>query len=184
MKLSKEDQKLIKNGIITKKILAMAIYSYNKRAKNMRDNERKYRHYYTDWYNNEEKAKEKKEEYYRKKTELLKYIKPSAIHYVIRLKNKKIYEYEKQFNDINEKDVKYINYYYDYKKDDYVYFKIIEEPFVEKYLFYDLGDYSFHSPLTETGKKYNLPIVKLDNLETYGKDINSLIFLCLSSFYF
>lgn len=51
MKLSKEFQKNLKNGIVTKEMLSEAIYTYNKRAKNMRDKARVYRRtrFYTNY---------------------------------------------------------------------------------------------------------------------------------------
>lgn len=46
----------------------------------------------------------------------------------------------------------------------------------EKYLFYIIGDRSFHSPLLIISEKYkHLPIVQLDELETFGKEPSDLM---------
>lgn len=181
METSKEIKKCLKEGVVSKEMLGMALYSYNKRAKNMRDKEREYRDYarsnyfYHDKYDNEGKTREKKEEYYRKKEELLKYLQPCAIHHIIRYKNVKIYDYEDGYDDIDEEVVLYENSYYDREIDDRVYFKVVSEEFVEKYLFFELGDYSFHTPLVGDESQYNLPVEELEDFETFGKDIEDLM---------
>jgi len=74
-------------GIITDEMLASAIYSVNKRAKNARDKEREYRREYRnryDYYGNEERARERKEYYYELKDSLLEFAtaKCTCIHKV------------------------------------------------------------------------------------------------------
>lgn len=85
MKLSKEYQKNLKNGVVTKEMLSEAIYTYNKRAKNMRDKAREYRRtrFYTnyDYYG---QYLDKKEDYYKRKEELLDYLEPQCVHIVSR----------------------------------------------------------------------------------------------------
>ena len=80
MQTSKQIKKCLKEGIVTTEMLSSAIYSFNKRAKNMRDNEREYRHHpeYRQEYH------EKKKEYYKCKDELLSYVQPCEIHTVVR----------------------------------------------------------------------------------------------------
>ena len=185
METSKEIRKSLKEGVVSPEILGMALYSYNKRAKNMRDKEREYREsvryrqrfnrYYYDNYDNEGKARAKKEEYYQKKEELLKYLHPSAIHLVIRERNEKVYDYEERYFSIDESEVIYENSYYDRELNDEVHFKVVPAKFVEKYLFYDMDDYSFHMPLIGDESNYNLPIVELDDLTTYGREIDELM---------
>ena len=47
---------------------------------------------------------------------------------------------------------------------------------IEYFLFYILGEYSFHSPIDEEEiKNYNLEVIEIDDLNTHGKDINDLI---------
>lgn len=55
--------KNLKNHVITTQMLLDCLFSVNKRAKNYRDQERKYRHMRYDYYDNEEKNRSKKEEY-------------------------------------------------------------------------------------------------------------------------
>ena len=47
--------KNLKNHVITTQMLLDCLFSVNKRAKNYRDQERKYRHMRYDYYDNEEK---------------------------------------------------------------------------------------------------------------------------------
>ena len=46
MKTSNQITKHLKEGKVTQEMLGMATFSYNKRAKNMRDNEREWRDFY------------------------------------------------------------------------------------------------------------------------------------------
>ena len=72
--------KNLKNHIITTQMLLDCLFSVNKRAKNYRDQERKYRHMRYDYYDNEEKKRSNKEEYYLKKYLMLSIIDPVSIH--------------------------------------------------------------------------------------------------------
>lgn len=97
------------NGIITNEMLESAIFTYNKRAKNCRDRQlermadREYRqdmgmrNY--DKYHNEQKYRNEKLKYYNKKAELLKLVKPSAIHLIIHENGKKTYFLFYQFKN-------------------------------------------------------------------------------------
>ena len=75
--------KEIKNGIITEEVLSAALYSVNKRAKNYRDNKRKYR---SVWYWNEtlrksiENCEEQMEKYYHMKDVMLSVLLPIKVH--------------------------------------------------------------------------------------------------------
>lgn len=86
MKTTKEFRKNLKDRILTEEMLGSAIYSVNKRAKNMRDQQEYYRIKRLndpDWYDkfhNEKKYKRKKQEYYRKKEKLLSVLVPACIH--------------------------------------------------------------------------------------------------------
>lgn len=146
MKTTKDFTKKLHEGIITTEMLGMAVYSMNKRAKNYRDKQASYREhriyskfyrgYYRDKYHNEDQCRLKKEEYYQKKEELLRIVKPVAIH---------ILKHDK--ND------------------------------TEYFLFYRIGDYCFHSPISEAtaAAHSDLEQTILDSLHTYGKDINDLL---------
>ena len=54
MRTPKEYTENMNKGLITEKMLCDCLFSVNKRAKNCRDNERKYRHYRYDKYDTEE----------------------------------------------------------------------------------------------------------------------------------
>ena len=85
MKAPKEYTQNIKNGVVTLGMLSDAIYTYNKRAKNMRDKAREYRRtrFYTmyDYYGD---YCDKRDDYYKRKEELLAYVEPKCIHIVER----------------------------------------------------------------------------------------------------
>ena len=72
-----------------------------------------------------------------------------------------------------------MNSYYDRDYDDYVTFinVIVEEP--EYYLYYEFPNYSFHSPISDKQlvKYQNLEVIELEDLTTYGKNINDLLSL-------
>lgn len=141
MKSSYQTKKCLMEGIVTTEMLSSAIFSFNKRAKNMRDNEREYSHHpeYRQEYH------DKKVEYYSCKKELLSYVQPCEIHTVKRTQLKR---YLKGW---------------------------VSVVVTEKYLFYIVGDKSFHSPLP-LGDKYNhLPVVHLEDLQTFGEDPNDLM---------
>ena len=138
MKTPKEFTDNLRNKIITDAMLEAALFSLNKRAKNMRDMQRKYAHRY-DKYNNEGKYKTQKEIYYKKKEFLLRLLKPICAHVEI-------------LPRLNEEKKLY-------------------------YLFYKLGEHSFHSPISfeKLESKYPDLEIKTVDLDTYGKDINDLI---------
>jgi hypothetical protein len=141
MQTSNAMKKCLKAGIVTTEMLSLAIFSFNKRAKNMRDKEQEYR-YHPDY---RQEYHEKKVEYYSCKKELLGYFQPCEIHTVKRIQMKR---YLKGWVNVMV---------------------------TEKYLFYIVGDKSFHSPLP-LGDKYNhLPVVHLEELQTFGKDPSDLL---------
>ena len=79
-------QKTLLEGIVTDEMLALAIQSYDCRAKNFRDKERAYaaiRQSHTKWHDrfgNEDLVAAKKNEYLAKKEELLAYKHPDKVH--------------------------------------------------------------------------------------------------------
>ena len=91
--------KNLKNHVITTQMLLDCLFSVNKRAKNYRDQERKYRHMRYDYYDNEEKNRSKKEEYYRKKDLMLSIIEPVCIHREVfeRSWRERIYDYDDEY---------------------------------------------------------------------------------------
>ena len=192
-KTPKEYTENIKKGIITKNMLKDCLFSVNKRAKNYRDKEREYRQYnknmhswnryYYDKYDNEGQARAKKEEYYEQKEIMLSILNPVCIHkeklgYV----KERIYDYQDKYSFRNtyKKNNKILweNCYYDDDLDREVYFFDINSEKIKYnyYLFYELEDHSFHTPITEEEtKNYNLKIYTINHLQTEGHDISDLI---------
>lgn len=159
-------------------MLAASLFSVNKRAKNCRDKERKYRDCYYDTYNNEEKYREQKEYYYRQKEKMLTVLSPTCIHREVFTKRERYYDYEPDFWELFEThDVVYEGGYYDNEVKDYVKFIDIKVEDYRYYLFYKLGDYSFHTPINDDMlKSYpELEVRDINDLVTFGKDITELI---------
>jgi hypothetical protein len=160
MKISSLFKKNLAKGEVTMEMLGMATYCYNKRAKNMRDNERMWRdyyrkhRYYVDKYGTVDKYKGIKEEYYGKKDECLAFVKPTALHIVERERT------ERDWYGICEE--------YDYET----------FTFNEYYMLYTIGSYSFHHPITEEEfkkMKDTLPVEEIGDLVTEGDDIENLM---------
>lgn len=149
MKTPSVFSKNLKNGCVNYEMLGACIYSFNKRAKNFRDNIRDLvqRRRYASWWEKEyiqksiDSASEKRDEYYGYKDYFLALLKPCEIHKVRRW---------------NER---------------------LEEVFNEYYLYYKIADYSFHHPITENEiSDYNLEVVELPiDFSTEGAYIDDLI---------
>lgn len=189
MKTPKLYQKNIKNRVITSDMLSDCLYSVNKRAKNCRDQARNYNHSayrYADYYYSG--YVDSMEKYYDIKEKLLQLLNPVCIHHEIyyQYTKERIYDYQKKFqkelNKAQENDT-FIKFgrYYDYEEEKEVYFfdrKTSEKPVDYYYLFYELKNHSYHTPIEkEDLVKYpDIPIVDLDeNIVTTGKDSNELI---------
>lgn len=160
-------QKNLENRILTGSMLEAALYSVNKRAKNCRDEKKKYRSY--DPYNNWTKYEEKERYYYQMKDIMLSVISPICIH---KVKHKFIRRsYDMDDDDYNPCFSQHrIDSFY--KHDD-----IIEIPEVEDdyFLFYKTAHNSFHSPIDENVVEgYGLSVVELDSLVTTGHQIQEL----------
>ena len=145
--------KNLKNHVITTQMLLDCLFSVNKRAKNYRDQERKYRNMRYDYYDNEEKNRSKKEEYYHKKDLMLSIIEPVCIHREVfeRSWRERIYDYEDEYWEFKNEFV-YTNGYWDNELKEYVEFGdvIREEKDYRYYLFYDLGgNHTFHTPIDD-----------------------------------
>ena len=177
MRTPKEYTVNIKKGVVTEEMLGMALYSYNKRAKNMRDKRNEYRR--NRWYSyhdNAETAEKRMEHYYECKDELISYLSPIAIHLVERNRRTRVYSYEKEYRKIDWDDVIYTNSYWDYDRDKEIDFKDILVPFTETYLYYKIGGFTFHHPIEEISEEYkDLPVEEIGDLSTYGRDISDLL---------
>lgn len=161
MKSSTEIKKHLEKGEVTNEMLGMAAFSYNKRAKNMRDQEREWRdyyrqnRYYKDKYGTVDKYKEKKEEYYGKKEECLSFVEPNALHIVERERTMREWDEERE-----------------------CYEAVDSVSFYEYYLLYTIGTFRFHHPITEeefNEMKNTLPVEDIGDLETEGEDIGELM---------
>ena len=177
---------LIKNKEITNKIIAECIYSVNKRAKNYRDKIEDYKQagFYRYKENNIENAKEQKEKYYSMKEDLLLNFSPKLIHkQYAGEKRQRVYSYQKNYEKLyNEKrnDIVWENSYYDYdrnKEVDFFDYSLGEKKYLY-FLYYEIGEYSFHTPITEerVEKNTQLEIKEIDeNFQTHGADIVDLL---------
>ena len=149
MKTSKEFNKNLKNGIVTTEMLGAAIYSFNKRAKNYRDNMRELieQRRWADWWEKKyiqrsiDDAEYKKDEYYGYKDYLLSFVSPIQIHHCQRWNERR------------------------------------QESIDEYFQLFQVADYRFHHPITEAeAKKSNLDIEELpSDFSTEGEDIEDLI---------
>lgn len=196
MRTPKEYQNNLKARVITKQMLLDCLYSSNKRAKNYRDKEREYREYFRynryayDKYDNVDKCKKKKEEYYKQKELMLSILKPICIHKEeYGYEKERIYDYDKRYNKLRKQDLfVWENCFWSEELCREVWFGDIlieDSPLYHYYLFYDLnGNHTFHTPISiEDLDKYKkeLEIVEIDQLDTYGDDIDNLIsnqFVC------
>ena len=177
---------LVNDKKITNEMIAECIYSVNKRAKNHRDRIRKYKE---DRYNPYaariiENAEDEMEKYYTMKEEMLTVFEPSLIHeQYVGEEKKRVFSTEEDYdkllqeksNDILRKGSYYDDEnsieveFFDYKlgRKKYLYF-----------LFYEIGEYSFHLPISEQkAKKYTkLQIKEIDqDFKTHGANIEGLL---------
>ena len=186
MRTPKRYTDLIKNKKITNQIIAECIYSVNKRAKNYRDKIEDYKQagFYKYKENNIENAKEQKQKYYSMKEDLLLNFSPKLIHKKYdREKIQRVYSYQKNYEKLyNEKrnDIVWENSYYDYdrnKEFDFFDYSLGEKKYLY-FLYYEIGEYSFHTPITEerVEKNTQLEIKEIDeNFQTHGADIVDLL---------
>ena len=179
-------KELINEKKITNEIIAECIYSVNKRAKNYRDKIKEYKngrsHQHLE--SNIEKAEEEMGKYYQLKEEFLKVSTPTLIHkQFIGEEKKRVYSYEKNYEKLlKEKtnDIFWKNSYYDYDKDMEIEFFDYHLG-TKKYLYFlycEIGEYSFHSPVSEKIAESNteLEIQEIDeNFKTHGSKIEGLL---------
>lgn len=190
MKTPKNYVDNLKKNIITTDMVKDCAYSVNKRAKNCRDKIREYRAYSKEYrelygysydkFHTIENYKATETEYYNLKEKLLSILSPVCIHCEFAgFKRIKVKEYEADY-DVYAKSFVYEGSYYDYQTGNEVYFGEYEDKNVRLYryyLFYQLGDHSFHLPIDEKDieKHTNLQLVDIDTLHTKGKNTSDLI---------
>ena len=186
MKTPKLYNDLINEKKITNEIIAECVYYVNEWAKNYRDKIKEYKngrsHQHLE--SNIEKAEEEMGKYYQLKEEFLKVFTPNLIHkQFIGEKKKRVYSYEKNYEKLlKEKtnDIFWKNSYYDYDKDMEIEFFDYHLG-TKKYLYFlycEIGEYSFHSPVSEKIAESNteLEIQEIDeNFKTHGSKIEGLL---------
>lgn len=186
MKTPKLYNDLINEKKITNEIIAECVYYVNKRAKNYRDKIKEYKngrsHQHLE--SSIEKAEEEMGKYYQLKEEFLKVFTTNLIHkQFIGEKKKRVYSYEKNYEKLlKEKtnDIFWKNSYYDYDKDmeiEFFDYHLGTKKYLY-FLYYEIGEYSFHSPVSEKIAESNteLEIQEIDeNFKTHGSKIEGLL---------
>ena len=189
MKTPREYIKNLKNNIITVDMLNDVLYSFNKRAKNCRDQKNRYRNnYYTfTYFDNYSNYEEKEQLFYKKKQDILeKLVKPKCLHKQKIDKRKRIYDYEPEYNKKRDRQkIIWENCYFDYNKDKTVWFYDIYINSYLYFIYYEIGSKGYHTVINET--EYN-KLSKIINTEllpddfmTEGHDINDLLSLQFSN---
>jgi len=186
MRTPKAFNENLKKKIITAEMLKNCLFSVNKRAKNCRDQERKYRelnrsynHKY-DKYGNVEKYQNQKIQYYEMKDKMLSLVQPIEIHREPSGYEKvRIYDYEDEYyDDYFEDDVVWSNRYYDEETDDWVWFKDVlrkDMPRYRYYLYYQIDRNGFHTPISNPEAYPELKIVDIGELKTFGHEVADLV---------
>lgn len=159
-------------------MLEDALYSVNKRAKNYRNSKRMYYGAYYD------KADTKMSEMYNRKEKLLSLLNPVCFHAEKKYKRIRVYDYEKSYKQEYIKRhmfgqvIHYGSYLdYDYYTEVY-FFDYIDRKNCDYnyYLYYVLGEHSFHQPIKkEDLSKYSLEIKEINGLNTTGDNFENLM---------
>ena len=175
MKTPKSWSDNIKNGIITDEMLDAALFSVNKRAKNYRDMKRTQYGVYRDI------SESKQNEMYAKKEKLLSLLKPVCIHREKIYNRIRVYDYQSHYNDLlfskaKENKIVWMNSYLDYNNYTEVSFfdYLSNDCKYNYYLFYELGQRSYHVPILKIPPNNNLKVIEIGCLSTHGEDISDL----------
>lgn len=189
MKTPVEFIKNIESKVITIKMLELALYSLNKRAKNCRDKKNEYYNKgrlsnYKRYFESVDQYKSKEKEYYSLKELILKKVlAPECIHREVTIYEEEItyYDYDVEYSEMKEKAV-YEGNYFDEDTGDFVDFiDVIKEVEVEKfYLYYKTDNCSFHIPISKFEVdslilERDIEIINIDRLVTYGKEVGDLV---------
>lgn len=173
----------LKAGIITEEMLADALHSVNKRAKNWRDKKREYRKYYTNKYSDSAEMQEGR--MYAKKEILLSIVPVLCIHKEHGgCKRTRVYDYEKNYiqkytNAFLRGSIVWENSYMDWDTYEEVsFFDVLDllHPIYRYYLYRVVNGHGFHTPIDkEEAQKYDCPIVDIGYLLTDGEDSKGLL---------
>ena len=189
MRTPKNYKENLERGLITVEMMDDVLYSFSKRAKNYRDQARKYRQYRYDPYDNVGRCEENMEMLYKKKSDILGYCTNNltAIHRLATSRKVRIYDYEDEYNDYLDdirsfgkgmpSRVVWENSFYDRETEEYVFFIDVTKPLSMYFLYYEFPRHSYHSPINEEDiEAYkSLKVVELEELVTYGENINELL---------
>ena len=165
------------------------LYSFNKRAKNCRDQKNRYRNnYYTfTYFDNYSNYEEKEQLFYKKKQDILeKLVKPKCLHKQKIDKRKRIYDYEPEYNKKRDRQkIIWENCYFDYNKDKTVWFYDIYINSYLYFIYYEIGSKGYHTVINETEYNKLSKILNTEHLPddfmTEGHDINDLLSLQFSN---
>ena len=196
MKTPKEYIKNLNKGILTDEMICDVLYSYSKRAKNYRDNNRELRkltrnrYFYSfrfDPYKTIAENEFRKNVLYERKSGILEKIEErflKCIHKQDKHATRRIYEWESDYSKYEDSDdVVWANCYLDRETMEEVYFiDVLKKK--KEYLyfkFYDMGEHSFHTPIEEHEaleyEEKGLKIEEIDDLVTFGEDTGRLLSL-------
>ena len=189
MRTPKNYKENLERGLITVEMLDDVLYSFTKCAKNYRDQARKYRQCRYDSYDNVGRCEENMEMLYKKKSDILGYCTNNltAIHRLATSRKVRIYDYEDEYNDYLDdirsfgkgmpSRVVWENSFYDRETEEYVFFIDVTKPLSMYFLYYEFPRHSYHSPINEEDiEAYkSLKVVELEELVTYGENINELL---------
>lgn len=108
---------------------------------------------------------------------MLSLLTPTCIHKELFKRKVRYYDYECNLEEIirNHEVIKE-GEYYDREQRNYVQFVDVFENDSRYYLYYELGDYSFHTPIYDCEvDEYELEVKEINGLVTFGKNISDLI---------
>ena len=181
MKTPKEWRDLVAKKQVTELMIGQVLFSINKRAKNYREQKRKYQnsqaYFATSYLANYE---EKKATLYQMKKEILAVFSPTAIHTTLYTHDfiQKVYQDEVAYQALRPKDVLYTGF----SQTTGLPFKAILITRSRKvfFLLYEIAGYSFHQPI-EKEELAAFPFLKqyalTENFQVAGQDPATLLSL-------
>lgn len=181
MKTPKKYSDLVNQNKITEEILGEVIYSINKRAKNWRNQKRKYKNYLLDQYDSYDNAVDNEKKYYKMKSDMLEKFEPIKIHKELRFRNfqRKVSEKDLEYNQLDDSDIFRKEIKTDRATGEKVMYKLVRCKLDDSlyYLYYEIGGYTFHQPIekSELENFKDLKIDVLEDFETFGRDTTELL---------
>ena len=158
-------------------MLLHVIFAFNKRAKIYKEEEKNYSYKYYDGYNNQEKYERLKNEAYNCKRELLEFLEPSAIHKIIKIREKNIryYDWEPEYFQFTDEEILKRGEFFDFDLKRVVEFIAVKE--IEKeeklFLYYSFNGFKFHVPTSKL--KDTLEVIQVYNIASEVVDEKNLL---------